>query len=83
MKDEFEKGFGIASYLLSIAIFSVFNNNKILTIQEAIKIIDGCRTYSKDPSFFPGDSKTIISADVALQNAQDMLVRITSAKASA
>jgi hypothetical protein len=83
MINEFEKGFGIAGYLLSMSLFATLINKNILTIEEALKIIDGSRTYSKDPDLFPGEPNTILSADIALQTAQALLVRITSAKSSA
>ncbi len=81
--NEFETGIGVAGYLLSLSIFATLINKKILTTEEALKIIDGSRTYSKDPDFFPGDRKIISSADAALETAQKMLIRLTTSKASA
>jgi len=83
MINEFEKGIGIAGYLLSLSVFATLVNKKTLTIEEALKRIEGCHTYTKDPNFFPGEPKTILSADAALETAQKILIRLTTSKASA
>lgn len=82
MINEFEKGIGIAGFLLSISAFATLVNKKVLTIDEALKSIEGSRTYSSDPNLFPGEPNTIKSADVSLEVAQKVLIRLTTSKAS-
>jgi hypothetical protein len=83
MINEFEKGIGIAGFLLSISIFSVLIKNNFLSIEETAKVIDGAKEYVKHPDLFFGDSKTLASADAALGAAQDLLIRLATGKASA
>lgn len=83
MINEFEKGIGVAGYLLSLSVFATLVNKKILTIDEVTKIIDGAREYARHPELFVGDPKTLASADAALGVAQGLLLRLATGKASA
>lgn len=83
MMNEFEKGIGIAGYLLSISIFASLINKQIFTTDEVLKIIDGSRQYAQHPELFAGAPKTLASADAALGAVQGLLTRLTTVKASA
>jgi NADH:ubiquinone oxidoreductase subunit K len=81
--DNFEKGLGVAGLLLSMNILSILISMKILTKDQASKIIDHARTQSQNPDYFPGHPWTIKAADTALELVRKTVIFQTTGKASA